>query len=144
MKIIEEIHNWTNDKRLLNRISYDNMAKVIKYTGTGLKKALINNTLSPKQLAAIILEFDFETDFEKKFGKDSLLKLDKNEITDVSTIALYNVDDDFLDDLAMKVVKYEEGLMERKMFSNIIDRIVSKKILLLSRDENQLMDFLKN
>ncbi len=73
--LINSLLELINNKKELNRISWDNLGNLIGYSGVGLKKAMKNKTLSLSQIEVIILEMELYKEAEKLGMKISDRKL---------------------------------------------------------------------
>jgi hypothetical protein len=58
--LIEDLHQLIEEKKEIDRISWDNMGNLIGYSGVGLKKALKIRSLSLTKLEEIIMKLDLE------------------------------------------------------------------------------------
>ncbi len=57
-KLLEDLQNLIIEKKELERISWDNLGKLIDYTGVGLKKAFLKKSLSKVHIEKIIFKLD--------------------------------------------------------------------------------------
>ncbi len=65
---LDEIHDFIEEYRLLNKIAYKKMGAVIGYSDVGFKKALINKTLSLPSIEKIINEYGIYSEYQNRFG----------------------------------------------------------------------------
>lgn len=129
MDRIDKIHDWIESKRLINRVSYKKMGEAIGYTDTGFKKAIKNKRLSITHLEEIINKFDLRTEYLKYFDSNSV-----NEPTP---------EHNNLNELALMVVENEDDLMQVKIFSNLIEKRVAKRLVEIASSKDKLLEFLK-
>ena len=70
----KEMHQFLENKRRANRISYKAMAECIGYSDTGLKRALEGERLSMVHINTIVDQFDFRQEFDNIFDKNNIQK----------------------------------------------------------------------
>lgn len=77
--LLENLHRLIEEKKEIDRISWDNLGSLISYSGVGIKKALNNRGLSLTKLEDIIVKLEL-TKQATKLG----LKLSDNKPFNIS------------------------------------------------------------
>lgn len=116
MENIELLHDLVSSKRERYKISYKKMGEAISYSDVGMKKALVNKTLSIQQLETIIKTFDFKIDSSNKFVSEPQTTYQEDLAEYNKELSNYKVKTmDELRDVAYKFLANEKELYEHHL-----------------------------
>ncbi|WP_024768059.1 hypothetical protein [Aquimarina macrocephali] len=131
--LIEDLHKLIEEKKEIDRISWDNLGDLIGYSGVGLKKALKIRSLSLTKLEEIIIKLGLikeATNFGLKIsGRKSYDLSNKNEnlrrVTSKDNIIKNEEDFNRLESLCLS---NWEALMKRDSFKDKVELTAMKDI----------------
>lgn len=130
--LILSLHKLIQEKREIDRISWDNLGNLIGYSGVGVKKALKNKSLSITKLEEIIIKFDLSKEAQAlglKLSDGKHLSLNSNE-----SLKKLNLKNNILrneEDLALLesiCISNWDLLMKRESFKNKVELTTMKNI----------------
>lgn len=146
--LMNDLLKLISNKKELERISWDNLGKLIGYSGVGMKKAMIKNSLSLTQLEDVIIKLGLSKEAsklgmkisEKKSYLAHNLKGDSN-VNDLNfSKQTLKKEEDFkrLEDLC---IANWESLMKRDVFKDKvkltsmkdIDKILDERLAVILR-----------
>lgn len=82
-------HEWLRKLKAINKLSNKEIASIIKYSDTGLRKALNNETLSYEQIELIAMHYNVLNELESNFNNYSGLKSSNIDLRNISSIGLH-------------------------------------------------------
>ncbi len=131
--LIEKLHQLIEEKKEVDRISWNDMGKLIGYSGVGLKKALNIRSLSITKLQEIIIKLDLINQAEKiglEISKDKKFEIKRSSKDDIwgGLHDLIIENDDDLKKLESLCLSNWEALMKRENFKNKLELTTMKDI----------------
>ena len=134
-ELISDLHKLIEEKKDIERISWDNLGRAIGYSGVGVKKALKNKSLSLIKIEKIIIKLGLVKEAEslgfKISNEESITKVDDLLKLSLKGNILKNEKD--LDQLESLALSNWKSLIKRQSFIDKVEKTFMK-------DANKILD----